>query len=866
MKDSAIAEQMATAGEYRRAGSNMRMHESARGQVDTTTAHTPQWLRFVGAYFLMALVLIGIERASFTLARISIHLTIGPDVGSLELDGSSLLISWANTNVNTGQAAISPTAVVLVRNSPLVREFQIDGTDSTNNFTEDDAYLRHIANSPYYRFQAAMRGNETYSAWRDVTARTVGTHAHLHSTSTTNGIRLEFPSQSSIEITASLGRPETSAQILLLCADIPCAEVVIDRNDRFAVFHTLLADGSTGEEQKIFFPNQQQPFLAEVINSLARMALWSLVLFGLLATSQTVCVLLIGWARKSRSGGKSSIPLLDRSGTFWKTLTARGKQAHRHPMYFSIVIFKRRFATCVSSIDIATAVTILVSFAFTLYVALAQYRGNPHILDASAYYFQAKVFASGRLSAPVPRLLPAFQGPFMIADQGRWYAQYAPATSLLLALGMLLHVPWLIEPLLGAAALWGIYRIGCLLYSPFEGWLAVALAALSPFYSFLVPAYLSHTPALFFAVYFLLALLRFGRLQQSRNLLLAVVCLDGLLLTRELSAAILGVVAIPYVAFVHRETLLRHRTKLLPTILVASAIFCLGVFVYIAYNWLQTGDALTTPRTLFSPGDRYGFGDGIGFYGRHTLAAGLVNLDQLLTALLIDLFGWPFYLTLAFVPCAFLRLLHRRKDEHARVALRWDIFCLLMLSALVVAQVGYFYHGIFLGPRYLFETLPFLLLLTARGITALAATLEGLARSLMPQPPDIERATSPILSSRALVGLALLALMSCNLLYFMPRQLNLHTNFTGLPSFKPVDTGTIYAFHPASAVIVTSDWGVYNYILWPLNDPDLRGPTIYAYAPNADTLAQVRAIYTTRTFYTMSIAPNGRVVFSKLTG
>lgn len=820
----------------------------------------PEWLRFVVALILVGLVLIGIEQASFSLTRIPIRLTISPHEGILELDGSSLHISWSNTNVGVGQASVAPNAAVFVHTSPLTREFQIDGTDSTNNFTEDSTYLRGIASSPYYRFQAAMRGDETYSAWRNITARKLASQDRLHPTSAANGIRLAFPSQTPVEIMASLERPETPAQILLLCANIPCAEALINRNDRLVVFHTLLADGSIGEERTTFFPNQQIPFLAEVTDDLARIALWSLALIGLLVALQTTGVVLIGLARHAGSTRTSREHLPPTSESSWKKATGPGKRRHE----WAFTVGKRRFTVRPSNIDIAAGVTMCASLAFTLYIALEQYRCYPHILDASAYYFQAKIFASGKLAAHVPRYLPAFQGPFMIASEGRWFTQYAPMTSLLLAVGMLIHAPWLIEPLLGAAALWGIYRIGCLLFSPFEGWLAMALAALSPFYIFLAPSYLSHIPALFFAVYFLLALLRFGQYQSSRDLLVAAACLGCLLLTRELTAAIIGVVATPYVAYVHREVLQRRIGDKLPAVLTASAIFCLAVSVYLLYNWLQTGDAFTTPRTLFSPGDRYGFGNDIGFYGRHTLAAGLVNLDQLLTTLMIDLYGWPFYLTLAFVPCTFLRLFqHRDNRTISTTAVRWDAFLLLLLCVLVAAQVGYFYHGIYLGPRYLYETLPLLLLLTARGITALVTSLAGFAGSLTRQSG---RGAAFDWLSRGLVGLVLLALLACNLVYFMPRQLELHTNFTGLPSYKPLDTQVVYAFHPDSAVIVTDSWSIYNYVLWPLNDPDLHGSTIYAYAPNTDVLAQVRAIYPTRTFYTMSVAPDGHVTFSRLDG
>src|SRR6185437_2424348 len=52
--------------------------------------------------------------------------------------------------------------------------------------------------------------------------------------------------------------------------------------------------------------------------------------------------------------------------------------------------------------DALALLTVLGSFGYVLWVALAQYQAQPHILDASAYLFQAKIFASGQLSAPVP--------------------------------------------------------------------------------------------------------------------------------------------------------------------------------------------------------------------------------------------------------------------------------------------------------------------------------------------------------------------------------------------------------------------------------------------------------------------------------
>src|SRR5262249_39320664 len=152
---------------------------------------------------------------------------------------------------------------------------------------------------------------------------------------------------------------------------------------------------------------------------------------------------------------------------------------------------------------------------------------QPHVLDATSYYFQAKIFASGRLSVPASPLPDAFKGPFMVVSAGRWFGIYPPATCALLAVGFLLRVPWAVEPVLGSLALWGIYRIGRRLFGPPTGALALVLGALSPFYTFLAATYMSHAVALFFSVYFLLALLRFSGPHHTRDLVLAALAASG---------------------------------------------------------------------------------------------------------------------------------------------------------------------------------------------------------------------------------------------------------------------------------------------------------------------------------------------------
>ncbi len=352
------------------------------------------------------------------------------------------------------------------------------------------------------------------------------------------------------------------------------------------------------------------------------------------------------------------------------------------------------------------------SLVFVAWIAAVQYNGEPHIYDASAYLFAAKMYALGHFSVPIPAAVDRFPGPFMVQYNGQWFGQYAPGTALTLVPGIWLGVPWLVEPVLGTFALLGTGLIAARLYDRRVATVAVLLGTLSPFYSYLAASYLSHTVALCYFVWGTWALLRFAQGEASWNMPLAAALFGMAGLTRDLVAVLyVGIVLPGIMLLVWRDVQQHWRLWVLPLVTFFSILLLFVVFNWL-FNALLTGDPQVTPRSLFFAGDHWGFGQGIGFYGQHTLAAGFVNIDELLTILQIDLFGWPFYLTLAFLAIPFL----------TRRFVSADWFMLAVAAIMTGAYIGYFYHGIYLGPRYLFETLPFLLILTSRGLFTLAAT------------------------------------------------------------------------------------------------------------------------------------------------
>ena len=255
------------------------------------------------------------------------------------------------------------------------------------------------------------------------------------------------------------------------------------------------------------------------------------------------------------------------------------------------------------------------------------------------------------------------------------------------------------------------------------------------------------------------------------------------MLTRDTAAPFVAasVAGLAWVVWRERWPILQRRHWATPLAWTAVPIAAY-LAIYLDYNALLTGNPLLTPRALFFPGDHWGFGAGVGFYGQHTLAAGFITVQELLTSLSISLYGWPFYLTLAFIPLPFL----------ARRARPADAFLLGAALLMIFAFLGYFYHGVYLGPRYLFEALPFFLGLTARGIVVLWVV--GVrARGLTPGPSPLRRRGEkarrglPPLVAPAL----LLALLACAALYYFPRQIALHTNFTGLAAGTTIQTAAL---------------------------------------------------------------------------
>jgi hypothetical protein len=812
------------------------------------------------ALLLFTAILFAADAICYRIA-LPISLDVRDGSGTLDVGGQIIQLG------TIGQ----PIALEFPAHNPLVHEYQIDGTDSTNNFTLDTSYLETIANTPYYRFQAWMRDLDGTSTWTALSISASGA-APKSIPDPAQAALYSLPASSSLHVAFQWQRPETPMSFVVFTAKPSTLRVTLDRNDR-----SIAVQIGNKQTTSYFFPKDGAPFAAMVADFLVRILLWAVaILLAVLLLDLGASVLaaflpvsLHSLKERATAAVQRLAALVSfRSRTDDATHDARAGQssnAGRQDNFLSrgrtlfikgMNSLQRASADSVKALSGAVhplgIVALALNFVYVLWIALVEYRALPHIYDASAYLFGAKIIASGQLSVPAPLAADRFPGPFMVIFDGRWFTQYEPGTSLVLALGVKFGVPWLVEPVLGTLALLGIGLIAAKLYNRTIATLAVILGTLSPFYSYLAASYLSHAIELFFVVYGFWFFLRFARGAAGWNLPLSAACFGIGFFSRDTAIVFGCIVVVGVLVLSWRSVIADWRRWIVPG---AAFVLVILVFVnlYQFYNLQLTGDPLVTPRTLFAPNDRLGFGTGIGFYGQHTLAAGFVNVDELLTILAIDLYGWPFYLTLVFLALPFITLRARAAD--------W-----LMLAGAAIMTgffIGYFYHGIYLGPRFLFDALPFFLILTARGIVAVAQTGSGIALSLASQFVSGRRMANVLSTSAISVGtvLVVLALIACNLLYYTPRQIALYDNFTNLPAETKVNTAQL--LHPPvhHAIIVTGNALLYGYTLFALNDPSLSGDVLYAYAITPDDFAELRATFPGRQLYQLTIEQNGSVSY-----
>lgn len=345
-----------------------------------------------------------------------------------------------------------------------------------------------------------------------------------------------------------------------------------------------------------------------------------------------------------------------------------------------------------------------LALLFTLFV----FAGNPRNVDGFAQLFQARIFLAGRLWIEPPHELAHFGTLHMILGPERWFSQYPPGQSAVLAAGLALGGWWMLNPLFGAALVAGTYRVAKWTAGETTGRLAAVLLCLSPFALAVAGSEMSHLPAAALGVGAAASATALGGGRWRLAALGAGALLGVMTAFRPLDA----VAATVPVALV---TVLAARRRLwaFALIFVGGSV---GSLPTLWFNARTTGHWSEFGYThLWGPLHSLGFhGVPWGVPLTPARAIGLTGLD--LHQLNRYLFDFPFPVLL-LVAAAYV--LGRRV-----LGVR-DALPVAGVMALMGLLFFYWHRDVFYGPRFLYSTVSWMVVIVARAVHLLRHERNG---------------------------------------------------------------------------------------------------------------------------------------------
>jgi hypothetical protein len=414
----------------------------------------------------------------------------------------------------------------------------------------------------------------------------------------------------------------------------------------------------------------------------------------------------------------------------------------------------------------------------------------PYTGDEWSYFLQAEIFSQGRLHADSPAY-PRFFDVWGMVNNGKFYAWAPPGWPLLLTPGILLRVPWLVNPAISALTLLAIYRLGKLVYSGSVALLAVFFMLFSPFFLLHSASYFSHSSNLLFVTLFVFFYARGIERGTDRDFLWAGLCGSMSFLIRPFDQV---AVFCPLGVYLLLLTL-RGGVKVRKLVWLGMS-HGIGVLLLLGYNFLQTGQPL---RMGYHVGyDQPLFG--LYFPGRQFIAEYSLHL-------LVWVF--PFIPPLALIYSIWLGETWAKSSSERR----WDaLFFLVLLANVLWYAFVPFHYWVGYGPRYYYASFFALALLGARGAAAL---LDHLKRRRQAGEG---------------VGLVVVALGICaalSLFWVFPIKLaDAHTAIVARQALYRMVNRT-----QLENAIIFIRYGRGDYLPWNLtrNSPDFQGTVLYVH-------------------------------------
>ncbi len=475
----------------------------------------------------------------------------------------------------------------------------------------------------------------------------------------------------------------------------------------------------------------------------------------------------------------------------------------------------------------------LLAFIAAFWVHDQIFERMAHLEDEMAYVWQAQVIAGGELMVPSPTSPESFLYPFVVDYQGQRFGKYPLGWPTVLAFGVKLGLRHLVNPLLAGLGVWFTFLLGKRIFGETVGLLAALLTLISPFFLMNSGSLLSHPLGLVMCAAFSLAWMDAFVPPYGGHRWLAAgaagVALGMLALTRPFTAL---AAALPFV--IHGVFLLLgddHTSRKM--VLMVGGIAALIASLHLGWQYAATGDPFYNLYTLWWPYDQVGFGTGIGrIAGGHNLQQAWVNTRHNIYVGNRDLFGWPGF-SWILIPFGLLGVLLKRI---------WRAFLPIgVFVSLFLAHFAYWIGAWVFGPRYYFESLFSITLLSAAG----AAFLAGWP--IAPGAPFPDYSGWRRIRSLSVAGIISL-LIGLSLFFYLPQRLASLKGLYGVERrhLEPFLTREAAEQTPALVVVHTDkSWVEYGTLL-ELETPFLDTPFIFIYSRSPEINEAASAAFPTR--------------------
>jgi hypothetical protein len=359
----------------------------------------------------------------------------------------------------------------------------------------------------------------------------------------------------------------------------------------------------------------------------------------------------------------------------------------------------------VSSLAISpVTLAVIVTLAFALYAGIARvvFDAHPLVIDEIVQTFQAQILAGGRLWLPVPPH-PEFVSELNIIDRGgKMYSHFPVGGPAMLALGELIHVPWLVNPVAGALSV-ALFAAMASTIEPGRRTrlAATVLFAFAPFTAFMAGSYMNHVTALTWLLLGLAGLAKVTATEAPRPRW-AFACGLGFGCSAAIRPIDAAIFAVPAGLWLFVRAGQRHMR--------VRDLAAAGLGLALPLAALMWANLETTGAPLrFGYQVMWGGNVGLGFHPSpwgvpHSPLRGLVLLNLYFIRLQTFLYETPLP---SLVPVIAALALTRRLSP-------FDRYLLATSGLLVGAYFAYWHDGYYLGPRFMYPLLPALVLWTAR--------------------------------------------------------------------------------------------------------------------------------------------------------